>query len=110
MCASLLSYWLDVQVKGTSLPRALHCWDRSFADSSRHGGGKNGSRGCPMHLMDSCPWPHCNPTCPTMRDQYSGQEMSSMQFLMHMGFDVPAMAKQQGMDPGKLLGILSNGS
>ncbi|XP_041941708.1 palmitoleoyl-protein carboxylesterase notum1a [Alosa pseudoharengus] len=103
------SYWLDVQVKGTSLPRALHCWDRSFHDSARHS-NKTPPRGCPMHLIDSCPWPHCNPTCPTIRDQYSGQEMSVLQFLMHMGFDVQAMAQQQGMDPSKLLGMLSNGS
>lgn len=63
-----------------------------------------------MHLIDSCPWPHCNPTCPTIRDQSTGQEMNVIQFLMHMGFDVQKMAHQQGMDPSKLLGMLSSGS
>lgn len=63
-----------------------------------------------MHLIDSCPWPHCNPTCPTIRDQFTGQEMTVIQFLMHMGFDVQKMAQQQGMDPNKLLGMLSSGS
>uniref|UniRef100_A0AAY4ASD9 Palmitoleoyl-protein carboxylesterase NOTUM n=2 Tax=Denticeps clupeoides TaxID=299321 RepID=A0AAY4ASD9_9TELE len=104
-----MSHWLDVQVKGTSLPRALHCWDRSLNDNVRSG-NKAPPKGCPMHLIDSCPWPHCNPTCPTIRDQYSGQDMGVLQFLMHMGFDVQAMAQQHGMEPSKLLGMLSNGS
>uniref|UniRef100_A0A8C7KCD1 Notum, palmitoleoyl-protein carboxylesterase a n=1 Tax=Oncorhynchus kisutch TaxID=8019 RepID=A0A8C7KCD1_ONCKI len=82
------NYWIDVQVKGTSLPRALHCWDRSLQDNSRN--NKAPPKGCPVHLIDSCPWPHCNPTCPTIRDQFTGQEMNVIQFLMHMGFDVSA--------------------
>ncbi|KAF0037728.1 hypothetical protein F2P81_010602 [Scophthalmus maximus] len=114
------SYWMDIQVKGTSLPRALHCWDRSLQDNvhinASHGNHSHQKhkpppvRGCPRHLIDSCPWPHCNPSCPTIRDQLTGQEMSVIQFLKHMGFDVQKMAQQQGMDPRKLLGILNNGN
>ncbi|KAM7393837.1 hypothetical protein PAMP_020676 [Pampus punctatissimus] len=118
------SYWMDIQVKGTSLPRALHCWDRSLQDNNNNTTTINGShgnhnshqkktppmRGCPLHLIDSCPWPHCNPSCPTIRDQLTGQEMSVIQFLKHMGFDVQRMAQQQGMDPRKLLGMLNNGN
>ncbi|XP_041839873.1 inactive palmitoleoyl-protein carboxylesterase notum1b [Melanotaenia boesemani] len=114
------TYWMDIQVKGTSLPRALHCWDRSLQGNlhinSSHGNHSHQKhkmapmRGCPQHLIDSCPWPHCNPSCPTIRDQLTGQEMSVIQFLKHMGFDVEKMAQQQGMDPRKLLGMLSNGS
>ncbi|TRZ00440.1 hypothetical protein DNTS_013418 [Danionella cerebrum] len=102
------NYWTDVQVKGTSLSRALHCWDRSLQENSRN--NKPPQKGCPLHLMDSCPWPHCNPSCPTIRDQATGQEMNVIQFLMHMGFDVQKMAQQQGMDASKLLGMLSSGS
>ncbi|XP_033823027.1 inactive palmitoleoyl-protein carboxylesterase notum1b [Periophthalmus magnuspinnatus] len=109
--------WLEIQVKGTSLPRALHCWDRSLQDNTNVSHGNHSTlkqrtplRGCPVHLVDSCPWPHCNPTCPTIRDQLTGQEMSVIQFLKHMGFDVQKMAQQQGMDPRKLLGMLNNGS
>ena len=58
----------------------------------------------------SCPWPHCNPSCPTIRDQFTGQEMNVAQFLMHMGFDVQTVAQQQGLEPSKLLGMLSSGS
>uniref|UniRef100_A0AAQ4PR91 Notum, palmitoleoyl-protein carboxylesterase n=1 Tax=Gasterosteus aculeatus aculeatus TaxID=481459 RepID=A0AAQ4PR91_GASAC len=109
------TYWTDIQVKGTSLPRALHCWDRSLQGNNHVNGSKRAhgtppARGCPLHLMDSCPWPHCNPSCPTIRDQLTGQEMSVIQFLKHMGFDVQKMAQQQGMDPRELLGMLSNGS
>ncbi|XP_072098571.1 palmitoleoyl-protein carboxylesterase notum1a [Mobula birostris] len=102
------SYWLNLQVKGVSLPRALHCWDRSLQDSTRN--GKSSLKGCPVHLTDSCQWPHCNPTCPTIRDQYTGQEMTVIQFLMHMGFDIQKMAQQQGLEVSKLLGMLSSGS
>uniref|UniRef100_A0A8B9H3H2 Notum, palmitoleoyl-protein carboxylesterase n=1 Tax=Astyanax mexicanus TaxID=7994 RepID=A0A8B9H3H2_ASTMX len=80
------NYWIDIQVKGTSLPRALHCWDRSLHDNNKNNKTTH-HKGCPMHLIDSCPWPHCNPTCPTIRDQATGQEMNVIQFLMHMGFD-----------------------
>ncbi|XP_066473437.1 palmitoleoyl-protein carboxylesterase NOTUM [Tiliqua scincoides] len=102
------NHWTDIQVKGTSLPRALHCWDRSLHDSNKN--GKTPLKGCPIHLIDSCPWPHCNPSCPTIRDQYTGQEMNVIQFLMHMGFDVQKMAQQQGLEPSKLLGMLNSGS
>lgn len=104
----LSSHWTDIQVKGTSLPRALHCWDRSLHESNKN--GKAPLKGCPIHLIDSCPWPHCNPSCPTIRDQFTGQEMNVIQFLMHMGFDVQKMAQQQGLEPSKLLGILSSGN
>ncbi|XP_051529312.1 palmitoleoyl-protein carboxylesterase notum1a-like [Myxocyprinus asiaticus] len=108
------SYWMDVHVKGTSLPRALQCWDRSLQNSLRNHSNSSSvrapPRGCPLHLIDSCPWPHCNPTCPTIRDQLTGQEMSVIQFLTHLGFDVQRMAQQQGMDPNKLLSMLSNGT
>ncbi|XP_036078586.1 palmitoleoyl-protein carboxylesterase NOTUM isoform X2 [Rousettus aegyptiacus] len=102
------SHWTDVQVKGTSLPRALHCWDRSLHDS--HKASKAPLKGCPVHLVDSCPWPHCNPSCPTIRDQFTGQEMNVAQFLMHMGLDVHTLAQQQGLEPSKLLGMLGGGN
>uniref|UniRef100_A0A4W3JYZ6 Notum, palmitoleoyl-protein carboxylesterase a n=1 Tax=Callorhinchus milii TaxID=7868 RepID=A0A4W3JYZ6_CALMI len=102
------SYWLNIHVKGVPLARALHCWDRSHQEGSRS--SKNSLKGCPTHLIDGCHWPHCNPTCPTIRDQYTGQEMSVIEFLMHMGFDIQKMAQQQGMEVSKLLAMLSSGS
>ncbi|CAM4731270.1 unnamed protein product [Leuciscus chuanchicus] len=104
------NYWMDIHVKGTSLPRALQCWDRSLRN---HGNGsitQAPPRGCPVHLIDSCPWPHCNPSCPRVREHLTGQEMSVVQFLTHLGFDVQRMAHEQGMEPDTLLGMLSNGT
>ena len=109
------SSWMDIQVKGTSLPKALHCWERSLQENnhSNHNHPINKSppkRGCPSRVIDSCSWPHCNPTCPKIYDEQTGQEMGMIQFLKHMGFDVTKMAQQQGMDPRTLLSLLSNGS
>ncbi|KAM9769183.1 inactive palmitoleoyl-protein carboxylesterase notum1b [Menidia menidia] len=99
-------YWLEVQVRGTSLPRALHCWDRSLQGVP---GSLGPPGGCPARLVDACPWPHCNPSCPPARDRITGREMGPVQFLKHTGFDVQKVARQQGMDPRRLLGMLSNG-
>ncbi|CAG5929027.1 unnamed protein product [Menidia menidia] len=99
-------YWLEVQVRGTSLPRALHCWDRSLQGVP---GSLAPPGGCPARLVDACPWPHCNPSCPPARDRITGREMGPVQFLKHTGFDVQKVARQQGMDPRRLLGMLSNG-
>ncbi|XP_060026948.1 palmitoleoyl-protein carboxylesterase NOTUM-like [Erinaceus europaeus] len=85
------SQWTEVQVNGTSLPEALHCWDRSLHRS--HNASKAPVKGCPIHLVDSCPWPHCNPTCPTIRNQFTGQEVNVAPFLRRMGFDVPSVAQ-----------------
>ncbi|XP_068607212.1 inactive palmitoleoyl-protein carboxylesterase notum1b [Brachionichthys hirsutus] len=111
------TYWMDIHVKGTSLPRALHCWDRSLQDSNHINGSRSRqkhksspARGCPLHLIDNCPWPHCNPSCPTIRDPLTGQEMSVIQFLKFLGFDVQKMAQQQDMDARTLLGMLNNGT
>ncbi|EPQ18580.1 Protein notum like protein [Myotis brandtii] len=102
-----VAHWTEVQVKGTSLPRALHCWDRSLHEG--HKGSKAPLKGCPVHLVDSCSWPHCNPSCPTIRDQFTGQEMNVAQFLMHMGFDVQALAQQQGLEPSTFTAPLHPG-
>lgn len=114
------SNWIDVRVKGTSLPRALHCWDRSLQESNHTNSSHVGhnrkkhktppARGCPFHLFDSCSWPHCNPTCPAIYDEATGQEVSAIQVLKYMGLDVQQTARQQGMDPRTLLEMLSNGS
>ncbi|XP_075895273.1 inactive palmitoleoyl-protein carboxylesterase notum1b [Nelusetta ayraudi] len=111
--------WIDFRVKGTSLPRALHCWDRSLQESN-HINGSHGShgrrrsrtpptRGCPFHLMDGCSWPQCNPTCPAIYDEATGQEVSAAQVLRYMGLDVQQTARQQGMDARTLLEMLSGG-
>uniref|UniRef100_H2U3J2 Notum, palmitoleoyl-protein carboxylesterase n=1 Tax=Takifugu rubripes TaxID=31033 RepID=H2U3J2_TAKRU len=84
------TYWMSVQVGGTSLPKALHCWERSLQD-------KNGSvRSCPLHLVDHCLWLNCNPTCPDIYDQPTGREMNAIQFLKQMGLKELKISKRQG--------------
>ncbi|XP_029432748.1 palmitoleoyl-protein carboxylesterase notum2-like [Rhinatrema bivittatum] len=95
------SNWMDFQVKSISLPRALQCWEKSLQESTKN--PKNPLRGCPFHLIDSCPWPHCNPTCPALHDHTTGQEVNVMQTLLRMGIDV--QKKAQG--PGQLMGGMS---
>lgn len=114
------SSWMDVQVKGTSLPKALHCWERSLQENnhisgnhSQHNRQKHKTppmRSCPLHLIDSCLWPYCNPTCPNSYDQQRGHEINAFQFLKHMGLDVRKMAQQQGVDARTWLSVLNSGS
>ncbi|XP_003972118.3 palmitoleoyl-protein carboxylesterase notum1a-like [Takifugu rubripes] len=87
--------WIDVQIKGTSLPAALHCWDQNMQGNTHINGNRGPS--CPQHVIDSCLWPQCNPTCPQIYDQQSGQEISIEQFLEYMEDDVMKIATQQGM-------------
>lgn len=86
-----LSNWLDFQVKGTSLSRALQCWDKSLQEPSK----KTPAKGCPFHLMDNCHWPQCNPTCPALVDQATQQELTLLQVLASMGLDLHKL----GLDP-----------
>lgn len=102
----LCSSWMDVQVRGTTLPEALHCWERSLQGRTRSRGNHGNynqtkkrspaGRSCPVHLVDRCLWPNCNPTCPEIYNQQTGREMNGMQFLKHMGLDVLKKPQQQG--------------
>ncbi|XP_010185557.1 PREDICTED: protein notum homolog, partial [Mesitornis unicolor] len=92
--------WLYIQNLGRELRNTLKDVTASFAPA------------CLSHeiITRNCPWPPGTPSCPTIRDQFTGQEMNVIQFLMHMGFDVQKMAQQQGLEPSKLLGMLSSGN
>lgn len=86
------SYWMEFQVKGVSLARALQCWERSLQESNK--GPKVPPRSCPFHLIDSCPWPHCNPTCSALPGHPTGSEGSFMQTLVRLRLDVPSKAQE----------------
>ncbi|KAL8175442.1 UNVERIFIED_CONTAM: hypothetical protein K2H54_025174 [Gekko kuhli] len=66
------SYWTEIQVRGVPLPRALQCWGKSLHDAGQP--SRPPLRGCPFRLIDSCLWPHCNPTCPALPDPAGDQE------------------------------------
>ncbi|XP_066291598.1 palmitoleoyl-protein carboxylesterase NOTUM-like isoform X2 [Branchiostoma lanceolatum] len=64
---------------------------------------------CVSQLVDSCPWPHCNPTCPKLRNPFTGEEMDFIPLMMELvGIDMNAIAEQMGMDPDDLVRMLTS--
>ena len=78
------------------------------------GGGQ-----CKTKLVDSCSWPHCNPTCPKLKnpetgmqkmtfdkdDKFllllfspSGQEIDFLTLLSSFGLDLNGVARALGVD------------
>ncbi|MEQ2184050.1 hypothetical protein GOODEAATRI_003932 [Goodea atripinnis] len=53
------------------------------------------AKGCPFHLVDTCQWPQCNPTCPALVDQATQQQLTLLQMLVAMGLD----PQKLGLDP-----------
>ena len=101
------SNWMSFQVKGTSLPRALQCWDKSLQEANRN--SKTPLKGCPFHLVDACQWPQCNPTCPTLMDQATQQELTLFQMLVGMGLDLQKLGLDPKKDGAILTSMVSNG-
>uniref|UniRef100_A0A3Q4AYU2 Notum, palmitoleoyl-protein carboxylesterase n=1 Tax=Mola mola TaxID=94237 RepID=A0A3Q4AYU2_MOLML len=89
--------WMNFEVKGTSLPNALHCWDQNLQDNN-HPKHKNPHMGgCPQQLIDSCTMPHCNPTCQSIYDEGTERDVNASQLLKYMSYDVP-MTQWQRME------------
>ncbi|KAK3556206.1 hypothetical protein QTP70_005993 [Hemibagrus guttatus] len=101
------SNWMDFQVKGTSLSRALQCWDKSLQEANKN--SKTPLKGCPFHLIDTCQWPQCNPTCPALIDQATQQEMTLLQVLASMGVDLQKLGLDTKRDGGASSSMISNG-
>uniref|UniRef100_A0A3B4VDG1 Notum pectinacetylesterase 2 n=1 Tax=Seriola dumerili TaxID=41447 RepID=A0A3B4VDG1_SERDU len=99
------SNWMSFQVRGTSLPRALQCWDRSL-DATRN--NRTPAKGCPFHLVDTCQSPQCNPTCPALVDQATQQELTLLQMLVAMGLDLQKLALEPQGDEDSLASMVSN--
>uniref|UniRef100_H3D3E3 Notum pectinacetylesterase 2 n=1 Tax=Tetraodon nigroviridis TaxID=99883 RepID=H3D3E3_TETNG len=100
------SNWLSFQVRGISLSRALHCWDRSL-EATRN--NRTPARGCPFHLVDTCQWPQCNPTCPALLDWRTQQELTLLQMLVAMGLDLQKVGLDPQADTHFLASIVSTG-
>ncbi|KAF7216416.1 carboxylesterase notum2 [Nothobranchius furzeri] len=98
--------WVSFQVKGTNLPRALHCWDRSL-EATRN--NRTPAKGCPFHLVDTCQWPQCNPTCPALVDRATQQELTLLQMLVAMGLDPQKLGLDPQGDTDSLVSMVSNG-
>uniref|UniRef100_A0A7N8XYV4 Notum pectinacetylesterase 2 n=1 Tax=Mastacembelus armatus TaxID=205130 RepID=A0A7N8XYV4_9TELE len=100
------SNWMSFQVKGTSLPRALQCWDRNL-EATRN--NRTPAKGCPFQLVDTCQWPQCNPTCPALVDQATQQELTLLQMLVAMGLDLQKLGLDPQGDTDALASMVSNG-
>lgn len=100
------SNWMTFQVKGTSLPRALHCWDKNL-EATRN--NRTPAKGCPFHLVDTCQRPQCNPTCPALVDQATQQELTLLQMLVAMGLDLQSLGIDPQEDADSLVSMVSNG-
>ncbi|XP_043946489.1 carboxylesterase notum2-like [Protopterus annectens] len=100
------SNWMSFQVKGTNLARALQCWDKSLQENKTV---RTPIKGCPFHLIDNCQWPHCNPTCPALRDPTTGQELNVMQLFTRMGLDNQKKSQELKSDPSHSMELFSNG-
>uniref|UniRef100_A0A3Q4I9Q4 Notum pectinacetylesterase 2 n=1 Tax=Neolamprologus brichardi TaxID=32507 RepID=A0A3Q4I9Q4_NEOBR len=98
--------WTSFQVRGTSLPRALQCWDRSL-EAIRN--NRTPAKGCPFHLVDSCQWPQCNPTCPALVDKTTQQELTLLQMLVAMGLDLQRLGLDPQGDADSLVSMVRNG-
>ncbi|KAA0713419.1 Carboxylesterase notum2 [Triplophysa tibetana] len=99
------STWMEFQIKGTSVSRALQCWDRSLQEANKN--SKSALKSCPFHLIDNCQWPQCNPTCPALIDQVTQQEMTLLQVLASMGLDLHMLGLDAGEDISA--GMISSG-
>ncbi|XP_073447215.1 palmitoleoyl-protein carboxylesterase notum2-like [Aquarana catesbeiana] len=100
------SNWLDFQVKGVNLARALQCWEKSLQERR---GQKTVIRGCPFHLIDNCHWPHCNPTCPALHDPVTGQEVTLLQMFLRLNLENQKRGQEPKGDLSQLMALLRIG-
>ncbi|WAR09024.1 NOTUM-like protein [Mya arenaria] len=56
------------------------------------------SGSCFHHLIDSCPLPQCNESCPKYRNRYTGDEMDFLRMFIQYGLDRKEIAELLGQD------------
>jgi len=64
--------------------------ERQCASSSSH------------RYIDECAFPHCNPSCPRLKDPETGQEIGVLALLGSFGLDTSAVARALGVDGATL--------
>ena len=70
---------------------------RRKSRSRRHHGGN-----CYHHLIDSCPLPQCNTSCPKYVDRFTGAEMDFFKMFIRYGIDRKELAEMLGQDVGSV--------
>ncbi|XP_059084295.1 palmitoleoyl-protein carboxylesterase notum1a-like isoform X2 [Tigriopus californicus] len=70
---------------------------------------------CALRLVETCSFPHCNPTCPVLLSSDSGQEIDLLTLFQSFGLDIAGMAKAlnvgmsdlQDMDREDIISLLA---
>ncbi|XP_060589837.1 palmitoleoyl-protein carboxylesterase NOTUM-like isoform X2 [Ruditapes philippinarum] len=65
---------------------------------SRHRRHQHPSGSCFHHLIDSCPLPQCNASCPKYRNRFTGDEMDFFRMFIRYGIDKKDIASLLGKD------------
>ncbi|KAH3738687.1 hypothetical protein DPMN_045327 [Dreissena polymorpha] len=83
--------------------------NRAHKNRKRHNKGKKTEQSrtrrhkyptgsCFHHLIDSCPLPQCNASCPKYRNRYTGDEMDFLRMFIRYGIDRKEIAELIGQD------------
>ena len=82
--------------------RKHHLNVRSVIDEDS---SSSSSSSCQIHLVDTCSWPHCNPTCPSLANPETGQEIDFLTLLRSFGLDLNKLARALGVNVDTLAGM-----
>ncbi|ESO88928.1 hypothetical protein LOTGIDRAFT_106761 [Lottia gigantea] len=89
----LKSEWHKMEISGENLAKSVYCWEESnYGDRDR----RESRSSCKHQLLDSCPWPHCNCSCPKWR--FHGTNEINQYFMKNL-------AKVMGIEPSKMENI-----
>ena len=55
-----------------------------------------------LRLVDSCSWPHCNPSCPRLQNPETGKEVDFLSLLESFGLEMGSVARALGVDRATL--------
>ncbi len=61
-------------------------------------GSGNDADSAVVRLVDTCSWPHCNPSCPGLQNPETGQEADFLSLLESFGLDMGSVARALGVD------------
>lgn len=59
---------------------------------------KRSSSQCRTKFIDSCSWPHCNRSCPKLKNPETGQEIDFLSLLKSFGLEMSNVARAIGVD------------
>merc|ERR1712223_1176126 len=60
---------------------------------------------CKPKLIDDCSWPHCNRSCPKLKNPKTGEEIDFLTLLQSFGVDRESFARALGVDITTLINM-----